>query len=95
MLYDNEQQLKSEIEKLKSEIEKLKQAIRELQEVKVLNGMLQEQRLILVVCEMPYSIETMIVKRVLGEGITGIYKIKDMVKELKIKKLNGICHHLV
>ena len=70
MLYDNEQQLKSEIVKLKSEIEKLKQAIRELQEeVKVLNGMLQEQRLILVVCEMPYSIETMIVKRVLGTGI--------------------------
>ena len=89
MLYDNEQQLKSEIEKLK-------QAIRELQEeVKVLNGMLQEQILILVVCEMPYSIETMIVKRVLGEDITGIYKIKDMVKELEIEKLNGICHHPV
>ena len=86
---DKEKQLKSEIKKLKSEIEKLKQDIRELQEkTQDLESMLQNQSLILVVCEMPFSIETMIVKAVLGEGDTGIYKIKDMVEELEHDELD-------
>ena len=91
---ETEIELRKEVEQLKREVKELQKQMEELRD-KLTKAQTQPLRstaerqpseieeLILVVCEMPFTIEKLIIEKVLPKSSKKIYKLKDMESELE------------
>ena len=90
-LFENEKKQKETENELRKEVEQLKKQVKELQiQMEELRKKSTAERqpseieeLMLVVCEMPFTIEKLIIEEVLPKSSKKIYKLKDMESELE------------
>ena len=91
---ETENELRKEVEQLKQQVKELQIQMKELRDeltkaqTQPLKSIAERQayeveELILVVCQMPFTIEKLIIEKVLPKSSKKIYKLKDMESELE------------